>query len=137
MTSTTAVIERPGERSATVVTFVGDVEREGMVETAAYSVVVTGDSPDVLGIAFVLDGPAIELEQLSSPTETRTSPVRMTTPESAEVWVTVDGLAPQRTDSGSAVVDVEAAAGAGTHIVTLVAIEDGVHTAVTATVVVP
>lgn len=135
VTSTTATIARPGGPPATVVVFSGNVQREGMVETAAYPVVVTGDDRDSHGIAFVLDGPTVEFEQLSSPTETRTSPVLVRT--GGESWFLVDGSEPQRLGESPASIDVEAVAGAGTHVVTVVATEGGVYTARAVTVVVP
>lgn len=129
--------------AATAVVFAGDVEREGMIETASYAVVVTGDPEDPareLGVAFVLDGPTVTAEA-TSPGETRTSPLEVTlSPTAGASWAIVDGSAPERIDTagdGAATIDVEAIAGPGTHTVTVISTEAGLYTSASFTVVVP
>lgn len=129
--------------AATAVVFTGDVEREGMVETASHGVVVTGDPEDPtrpLGLAFVLDGPTVEAVQRTQPSETRTSPLELhVSPTAGATWAVVDGSSAVRIDSGepTVTVDVEALAGPGTHTVVVVSTEAGVYTARSFTVVVP
>lgn len=140
--SSSFTVHRPEGRVATVVVYSGEVEREGMVETAAFPVVVLGTDEDPAsgGVAFRLDAliepvPATPGSTLSSPLEVSVSP-------QAAAWVSVDGSAPQQVpvrDVGSDQVriDVEAIAGAGTHVVTLFAIAGDAYTARSVTVVVP
>lgn len=129
--------------AATAVVFTGDVEREGMVETASYPVVVTGDPDDpstALRIAFVLDGPRVEPVQRTQPSETRTSPVELdVSPTAGATWAVVDGASAQRIDTGepTVTIDVEEIAGPGTHTVVVVSTEAGRYTARAFTVVVP
>lgn len=129
--------------AATAVVFTGDVEREGMVETASYPVVVTGAPDDggrPYGIAFVLDGPTVEAVQRTQPSETRTSPVELElSPTAGATWAIVDGTSPQRIDTGESTVsvDVEVLAGPGTHTLAVISTEGGRYTARSFTVVVP
>lgn len=129
--------------AATAVVFTGDVEREGIVETASYAVVVTGDPDDpdrTPRVAFVLDGPRVEPVQRTNPGETRTSPVEVdVSPTAGATWAVVDASAPVRVDDGEATVslDVEALAGPGTHTVVVISTEAGRYTARSFTVVVP
>lgn len=129
--------------AATAVVFTGDVQREGMIETASHPVVVTGDPEDpdrTLRVAFVLDGPRVEAEQRTNPSDTRTSPLEVDlSPTAGASWAVFDGVTLERIDTGSAtvVVDVEAAAGPGTHTVVVVSTEAGRYTARSYTVVVP
>lgn len=129
--------------AATAVVFTGDVQREGMVETASHAVVVTGDPEDPsrsLGVAFVLNGPTVEAVQRTRPSETRTSPLELElSPTAGATWAIVDGASPVRIDAGEPVVtvDVEALAGPGTHTVAVVSTEAGLYTARSFTVVVP
>jgi hypothetical protein len=129
--------------AATAVVFTGDVEREGMIETASYAVVLTGDPADPdrpLAVAFVLDGPMVEDVQRTNPSETRTSPLELeVSPTAGATWAIIDGSAPERIDTGAGTVtlDVEASAGPGTHTVVIVSTEAGRYTARAFTVVVP
>ncbi len=135
---TTATLEG-APRPATVVVYTGEVEREGMIETAAYPVVVTrdGSDPATLGIGFFLDGPAVEAEQVA-PGETRTSPLRLTLDgASRQTWSIIDSMPARRLAGDSVGLDVAALAGAGTHTVTVVSAQDGRFTARAYTVVVP
>ena len=118
-----------------VVTFSGDVEREGMIETAAYPVVVTDT-----GVHFTLDGPLLELDPdyAGSSGTTLASPLEVLVSDTADTWLWIDGDEPERFLSpGRLVLDVEEVAGAGIHVVSLVAIEDGRITARAYTVMVP
>ena len=135
----TFTVNRPGGPQATVVVYQGDVTREGMTETAAYPVVVVGPDTSAPAVAFDLDGPTVEFAPLASPDGTRTSPVSVTV-SASEVYVSIDGGAPElRTPdpNGGLEIDVEAAAGAGTHTVTVFSTAGGQYTARSATVVVP
>lgn len=129
--------------AATAVVFTGDVQREGMIETASYPVVVTGDPDDpdrALRVAFVLDGPRVEAVQRTNPSETRTSPLELDlSPTAGASWAIVDGGSPGRIDTGEATVtlDVEELAGPGTHTVVVISTEAGRYTARSFTVVVP
>jgi len=122
-----------------VVTFSGEVEREGMVETAAYPVVLTGT-----GVHFTLDGPQLEIdsEYLDASGTTLTSPLVMAIgADVPEVWVwTVGGganvLDPVE-ERGRVEIDVESTAGPGTHVVTLLAVQGDHFVARSHTVVVP
>lgn len=134
VTRAATVLDGP-DVSLAVVTFTGDVEREGMVETASYPVVVTGT-----GVHFTLDGPQLELddEYARSSGTTLASPLELLVSDTALVWVWFDDGDPQLLDGrGAVALDVEAAAGAGTHLVHLVAVEGGAVTARSYTVVVP
>jgi len=118
-----------------VVTFSGDVEREGMVETAAYPVVLTDT-----GVHFTLDGPRLEIDSayLDSSGTTLTSPLVMQVGDVDELWVRFDEDSVERLEQrGRVEVDVEGAVGPGTHVVTLVAVQDGRLVARAHTVVVP
>lgn len=118
-----------------VVTFTGDVEREGMVETAGYPVVVTSS-----GVHLTMDGPQLELdpEYAGSSGTTLASPLEVLVSDTADAWLWIDAAAPERFSSpGRLVLDVEDAAGPGTHVVSLVAIEGERITARTFTVVAP
>jgi hypothetical protein len=129
--------------AATAVVFSGDVEREGMIETASYAVVVTGDPDDAgrpLGVAFTVDGPRVEAVPRTQPSETRTSPLELDVSGTAgATWALVDASDPARIDSGqpTVTIDVEAIAGPGTHTVTVISTEGGLYTARSFTVVVP
>ncbi|MFP5320257.1 MAG: hypothetical protein ACLGIC_00255 [Acidimicrobiia bacterium] len=118
-----------------VVTFTGDVEREGMVETASYPVIVTDT-----GIHFTLGGSQVELdpEYVDSSGTTLASPLEIIVTEGSDAWIGYDGgpLEPLA-GRGELSIDVEAAAGPGTHLVTLLAERDGLLVARTPTVVVP
>lgn len=123
------------EGDVAVVTFSGDVEREGMIETASYPVVVTPT-----GIHFTLDGPQLELdtEYADSSGTTLTSPLVALVDGAAQVTLWYDGGEPVRlVEAGRVSIDVEAAAGAGTHLVNVVAIQGELITARAWTVVVP
>jgi hypothetical protein len=118
-----------------VVTFAGDVEREGMIETAAYPVVVTAS-----GVHFTLDGPHVDLDPgyAQGSGTTLASPLELVVQEEADAWIWIDdGDATPLAGRGDVSVDVEAEAGAGTHVATIVAIEGGRITARSYTVVVP
>lgn len=129
--------------AATAVVFSGDVQREGVIETASYAVVITGDPADPtreLGVGFVLDGPTVEAVERTQPSETRTSPLELElSPTAGATWAIIDGSSPQRIDSGESTVtiDVEGLAGPGTHTVTVISTEGGRYTARSFTVVVP
>jgi hypothetical protein len=119
-----------------VVTFSGEVEREGMVETASYPVVVTGT-----GVHFLINGPQVELDPdyADSSGTTLASPlVVLVDPAAQDAWFGFDGEEPTvLTERGRVSIDVEAAAGAGTHLVHLVAVDGDRITARAHTVVVP
>ena len=118
-----------------VVTFSGDVEREGMIETAGYPVVVTDT-----GVHFSLDGPQLELDPdyAQASGTTLASPLEVLVSDTADTWLWIDDGDPERFLSpGGLTLDVEGVAGAGTHIVSLVAIEGGRITARAYTVMVP
>lgn len=131
---TSDVLRIPGDAATYVVVFAGEVEREGMVETAAYPVVVTGvgDEP---GIAFSFDGPSLELDE-PAPGDTWTSPVvvRVGTDRS---WFAVDGGELQPIEQSPISIDVEGLAGAGTHALTVVTTDGERYTTRSVTVVVP
>lgn len=129
--------------AATAVVFTGDVEREGMVETASYAVVVTGDPEDPsreLGVGFSLDGPILRAET-TDPGQTQTSPVEVTlSPTAGASWAVIDGSIVERIDTartGSASIDVEALAGPGTHTVAIISTEGGLYSSGSSTVVIP
>jgi len=122
-----------------VVRFSGDVQREGMVETAAYPVVLTAT-----GVHFTLGGPQLEIdtEYLDSSGATLTSPLVMTIgADVPEVWAWAVGGGLDVLDPvegrGRVEIDVEAKAGPGTHLVTLLAVQGDLIVARTHTVVVP
>lgn len=131
---TSDVLRVPDTTDTFVVVFHGEVEREGMVETAAYPVVVTG-AGDEPGIAFSFAGPTIDLDE-PSPGETRTSPVQVRV-GSDQAWFSIDGGEPRPIGESPATIDVEGVAGAGTHVVTIVATDGELFTARSVTVVVP
>ncbi|HEX4903281.1 MAG TPA: hypothetical protein VFV42_10765 [Acidimicrobiales bacterium] len=125
--------------AVSVVTFSGEVEREGMVEAAAYPVVVTPS-----GIHYTLDGPQLEIdsEYLDASGMTLTSPLVMRIGEDVpEVWVWTVGGGANVLDPvegrGPVEIDVEATAGPGTHLVTLLAVQGDRIVARSHTVVVP
>lgn len=118
----------------TLVVFAGDVEREGMIETAAYPVVVTADGAEA-AVSFSFAGPTIELDE-PAPGETRTSPVQVRV-GSDQAWFSIDGGEPRPIGESPATIDVEGLAGAGTHVVTIVATDGVLFTARAVTVVVP
>jgi hypothetical protein len=123
------------DASFAVVTFTGDVEREGMIETASYPVVVTAS-----GVHFTLDGPQVELDPdyARSSGTTLAPPLEVLVSDTADTWLWVDGDEPERfLAGGRLVLGEEAMGGAGTHLVTIVAIEGGAITARSYTVVVP
>lgn len=117
-----------------VVTFTGDVEREGMVETASYPVVVTAS-----GVHFVVDGPQLELdpEYARSSGTTLAPPLEVLVSETADTWLWIDDQEPERFLSPGRLTLGAEAIGPGTHVVSLVAIEGGRITARSYTVVVP
>jgi hypothetical protein len=118
-----------------VVTFTGQVEREGMIETASYPVVLTAT-----GVHFVIDGPQLELdpEYADGSGTTLASPLVVLVGPGADAWVSFDAGAPETVAArGTVTIDVEAAAGAGTHLVDMVAVEGDRITARAWTVVVP
>jgi len=123
----------PGRVS--VVTVTGDVEREGMVETASYPIVLTAT-----GVHFTLGGPTLELdpEYADGSGTTLASPMTLLVDEEADVWIGFDGgdLAPLA-ERGEVTVDVEAAAGPGTHVVHALAVQGDLLVARAWTVVVP
>jgi hypothetical protein len=117
-----------------VVTFTGDVEREGMIETASYPVVVTGT-----GVHFTLDGPQLELdpEYARSSGTTLAAPLEVLVSETADTWLWIDDQEPERFLSPGRLTLGAEAIGPGTHVVSLVAIQGGAITARSYTVVVP
>lgn len=136
-------LDGSGAPPAWVVVYSGEVEREGMVETSSYPVVVvpSPEDPRSLRVSFSLR-PLIEPVPVTPANRTLTSPLTVSVSETAEAWVSFDGgparsvaVGPGQRDQVS--IDVEALAGPGTHLVTLVAAEDGVFTARSVTVVVP
>lgn len=131
---TTDVLPVPDTADTFVVVFHGEVEREGTIETAAYPVVVTG-ARDEPGIAFSFAGPPLELDE-PAPGETRTSPVEVRL-RSGQAWFSIDGGEPQPLGESPATIDVDGLAGAGTHVVTIVATDGALFTARSVTVVVP
>ena len=122
------------DASLAVVTFAGEVEREGMVETASYPVVVTAS-----GVHFVVDGPLLELdpEYARSSGSTLTAPLEVLVSDTADTWLWIDGDDPERFLSPGRLTLGAEAIGPGTHVVSLVAIEGGAITARSYTVVVP
>lgn len=129
--------------AATAVILTGDVQREGMIETASYAVIITGDPEDPgsrLGVGFAVDGPRVEAVQPTQSSETRTSPLELdVSPTAGATWAVVDASSPVRIDNGEGTVtiDVEALGGPGTHTVVVVSTEGGLYTARSFTVVVP
>ena len=118
-----------------VVTFTGDVQREGMIETASYPVVVTGT-----GVHFALDGPQVELDPdyAQSSGTTLAAPLEVLVSDTADTWLWVDGNEPERfLAGGELVLGEEGLGGAGTHVATIVAIEGDRITARSYTVLVP
>ena len=118
-----------------VVTFTGDVQREGMIETASYPVVVTGT-----GVHFALDGPQVELDTdyAQSSGTTLAAPLQVLVSDTADTWLWVDGNDPERfLAGGELVLGEEGLGGVGTHVATIVAIEGDRITARSYTVVVP
>lgn len=122
-----------------VVTYSGDLEREGLVETAAYPVVLTDT-----GVHFTLDGPELEIasDYADASGTTLTSPLVMDVGDDVpEVWVWTVGAGGDVMEPvegrGRVEIDVEAAAGPGTHVVTLLAVQGDRLVARTHTVVVP
>jgi hypothetical protein len=133
ITRTVAVVDA-ADASFAVVTFTGDVEREGMIETASYPVVVTAS-----GVHFVVDGPQLELdpEYARSSGTTLAAPLEVLVSETADTWLWIDDQEPERFLSPGRVTLGAEAIGPGTHVVSLVAIEGGAITARSYTVVVP
>ena len=122
-----------------VVTFSGDVEREGMIETASYPVVVTDT-----GVHFTLGGPelSIDPEYADASGTTLTSPLVMSIgADVPEVWVWTVGAGADVLDPveerGRVEIDVESAGGPGTNLVTLLAVDGDLFVARSHTVVVP
>jgi hypothetical protein len=118
-----------------VVTFTGDVEREGTVETASYPVAVTPT-----GVHFTVEGPQLELalDEADASGVTLTSPLVMRVGENDGAWVWFDGhVMEPLAGQGRVEIDVEAVAGPGTHVVTLLAVHHGLITVRAHTVVVP
>ena len=139
VSSTVVTVEGPGVQPFRVVTFAGEVEREGMAEFASYPVVVTGEGSD-LGVHLTFDGPTIEVDTELMTGSTLSSPLPLVVSETAALWVSYDGRTPEPLDQrgqASIELDVTVAGGAGTHIVTLVAVEGDEITARAYPVMVP
>lgn len=118
-----------------VVSFTGDVQREATVDTATYPVIVTAT-----GVHFAVDGPQLELDPDHAPASgtTLASPLELVVGEVVDAWVWIDGAEPRPlTERGQVSIDLETAAGPGTHLVTLVVAEGDAITARSYTVVVP
>lgn len=138
----TFTIERTEGPQVTVVLYSGEIEREGMIETASFPVVVVAPADTGAGgVVFTLD-PLIEPVPVTPAGQTLTSPLDVSVSPSAEAWVSIDGSPAQPVPVGSGPtgqvsIDVEALAGPGTHTVVLVAAEGDALTARSFTVVVP
>ena len=125
--STATLVEQPDGEPVRVVTFTGEVEREGLVEFASYAVAVTGDGDD-LAIRYAPEGPMLTLDTEMMTGTTLTSPLPLLVSTTADLWVSYAGRTPEVLDQdgqASIELDVTVAGGGGTHIVTLVGFERG------------
>lgn len=92
------------------------------------------------GVHFAVDGPQLELDPDHAPASgtTLASPLELVVGEVVDAWVWIDGAEPRPlTERGQVSIDLETAAGPGTHLVTLVVAEGDAITARSYTVMVP